>query len=335
MYNTSMMDFTEQLALVREQNEEYLGGPMEHVLMLKDAPVFNAANGEVYNEQLLPGCLRKDPRTEIFAKWMSARYSTFSNAEARMLFTPSFGHSKRQVIDSKTRALSLSDCYWVKNKEDSVTFKEISPYYNAYWTGTGRYEGGPIPTLYVNGVLSKKWDSAEWLTKFGGNIEMEYECSLLFSKFISSVTIIKKENNLKIRNFTDTDIMFEPANLSGIFGIDDVIADLWLIEKIFGRDGAMMLLLDSIIGNVDRHTGNFGYLRDTNTGAYIGMAPMFDWDRAGGDDECVLISRLAEFIKGHTEHLDMISEVLRKINSATDNGYFRKRADKLKYIFKG
>ena len=37
-----------------------------------------------------------------------------------------------------------------------------------------------------------------------------------------------------------------------------------------------MIFLDAVIANPDRHTNNFGLLRDINTGTIIGLAPIFD-----------------------------------------------------------
>ena len=37
-----------------------------------------------------------------------------------------------------------------------------------------------------------------------------------------------------------------------------------------------MLVFDALIGNEDRHMGNYGVLRDSATGAVKGMAPLFD-----------------------------------------------------------
>ena len=37
-----------------------------------------------------------------------------------------------------------------------------------------------------------------------------------------------------------------------------------------------MTVFDSIINNTDRNLGNFGLLRDTDTGEFICMAPIFD-----------------------------------------------------------
>ena len=37
-----------------------------------------------------------------------------------------------------------------------------------------------------------------------------------------------------------------------------------------------MIFLDTIVANPDRHTNNFGLLRDTNTGMLMSLAPNFD-----------------------------------------------------------
>lgn len=37
-----------------------------------------------------------------------------------------------------------------------------------------------------------------------------------------------------------------------------------------------MIIIDAVIGNGDRHAGNFGWLRNTDTGEYVSMAPLYD-----------------------------------------------------------
>lgn len=49
------------------------------------------------------------------------------------------------------------------------------------------------------------------------------------------------------------------------------------IAEILGRDDyCNMMIFDAIIGNQDRHLGNFGALFDTSTGKIIKMSPIFD-----------------------------------------------------------
>ena len=46
----------------------------------------------------------------------------------------------------------------------------------------------------------------------------------------------------------------------------------------------MMLVLDYIIGNTDRHTNNFGLIRDADTLEWVGPAPVFDSGTSLGCD---------------------------------------------------
>lgn len=50
----------------------------------------------------------------------------------------------------------------------------------------------------------------------------------------------------------------------------------YIKELGFQTDLSNLLLFDAITANQDRHFGNFGLLRDNNTGKYIGLAPIFD-----------------------------------------------------------
>ena len=50
------------------------------------------------------------------------------------------------------------------------------------------------------------------------------------------------------------------------------------VVSCFGEPGLVMLAFDAVIGNMDRHLENFGFLRDADSGEYLGMAPLFDFD---------------------------------------------------------
>ena len=87
-------------------------------------------------------------------------------------------------------------------------------------------------------------------------------------------------------NFITADTEFVPAShLYGYFRRqpeDSVLEHLvHTCQKLGMRnaDKAMdaMLTADAVIGNRDRHLGNFGFIRQAETGVLIGMAPLFDF----------------------------------------------------------
>ena len=49
-----------------------------------------------------------------------------------------------------------------------------------------------------------------------------------------------------------------------------------------------MMAFDFLIGNIDRHFGNFGFLIDNHTGNILGTAPFFDHGKSFFADEPVI-----------------------------------------------
>jgi hypothetical protein len=81
-----------------------------------------------------------------------------------------------------------------------------------------------------------------------------------------------------------------------------------------------MLAFDAVIGNSDRHLENLGFLRDANTGEYLGMAPLYDFDHAleydGLDDP--LITQLPKH--------PIIDNVCERVLAVSEHPVFRARA---------
>lgn len=248
------------------------------VLMLKNNPVYDITNEQVINVNLLPGFMKKNPNQNTFKEWIKKRYSSGTNTLARKLQGLSFKQGNRQKINIETYACSLSDCYWIKKKEDLTKFEDISPYYKKFWKGLDIYRSGEsIPTLYVGGFVNKEWIDNVYLYKEGCNIE--YDCFLLCKSCgIACNEVQPYQNGILVKNITSTEYMLEQANESGLIDEDDFTDED--IISYFGSDGYKMLLIDAIVGNGDRHAGNFGWLRNTNTGEYIGMSPLYDFDHA-------------------------------------------------------
>ena len=89
-----------------------------------------------------------------------------------------------------------------------------------------------------------------------------------------------------------------------------------------------MILTDAIFGNGDRHAGNFGYLRDANTGEYLSMAPLFDFDHAldaKGTTDNLLLDAL-DISKSNKQYKEEAIRISTIIANETSNEVFRKRA---------
>lgn len=306
------------------------------LLMCKNTIVYDIDNNHVYNYMLLPGLMRHSFKQyrlslEVFKQWAGLRYSSNTNTSARRLKGVTFGQGNRRVIDKVTCSLSLSDCYWLKDINRTVLFEDISPYYSNFWTGKGVYrKGDAIPTLYVGGYLSKEWLSADYLYKYGSNLGIEYEVSCLCKLCDIPVCDIELVNGgIRVKNFTSPSMMLEQADQSGRVDADDF--DEYDIVRLFGLFGVQMITIDAITGNGDRHAGNFGWLRDTNTGEYISPAPLYDFDHALDSklDNDRLIQDVAKVVHYNKGYVDEVKRICNTVLSVSENRVFRRRATTL------
>lgn len=302
------------------------------ILLCKNKPVYNIDTEEVYNASLLPGyMIYHKPNKYSFKTWLKLRYSSNTNTIARQLKGVAFGQGNRVSIDKNTYALSLSDCYWIKKDDNKTLFEQVSPYYQDFWTGSGIYVPGiSIPTLYVGGYLRKEWINSRTLIKYGSETQIEESCIQLCKLCSIPVNnITRVDNGMAFENFTNPDFMLEQADESGRLDPDDF--DEYTIEKLFGIAGIRMIIIDAIIGNGDRHAGNFGWLRDTNTGKYVSMSPLYDFDHAL-DSKLKSDRLVTDAIKVIRLKPEYISEAIRicriAINSRINN-IFSIRADTL------
>lgn len=296
------------------------------LLMCGNTPILDLETYEVLNQRLLPGNIASDISREAFKRWAQNRYSSNTNAFARKLKGITFGQGNRPEIDRITRSLSLSDAYWLKEYDGSVQFEDVSPYFTDFWNGDGIYNGTAIPTLYTDGFLAKYWLNKDWLYK--ESTLLEITCSQLCSSIgVPAVEVKSYKQGIIVKNFTSPSIMFEPASVSGRIDPDDFVEDD--IIRVFGDSGFDMILVDAIIGNGDRHAGNFGFLRDTGTGEYLGMAPLFDFDHAldtGNRLDDRLLTDIISLAKkyGKTQR---VCEIASKVTELDTEDILKKRAE--------
>jgi len=246
------------------------------ILMCKNIEVYNISKKEVLSKELLPGCIKR--KTMSYLQWMKTRYSAGSNVSARRLMLTAFGSDNHENVIEATRTLSLSDCYWLKRKNETISFYDITPYIHKEWDGSGAFKGGSISTLFVNGAADKKWLDSGTLLKVKSF--KEYEPYLLCYKLGIENAAKAKESDegILLTNFTSPDYFLESMEQSGFSGKKDNPREKAV--EILKEQAVALFVIDYLVEHDDRHWGNYGFLRSTTTGEYISMAPYYDFDWA-------------------------------------------------------
>ena len=294
------------------------------LLMCKDTPVYNITKGEALNDDLMPGAMLR--KTLDYSGWMKTRYSAGTNASARRLMLRAFGTDNHNNTLGVTRALSLSDCYWLKQHSETVAFDEVTPYLNAEWQGTGIFTGGSLSTLFVNGSATKSWLDAETLLKEGSYKELEPYAlceELGIADFAAKARMSSR--GIVLTNFTSMDQFLESFEQSGFIGDTDD-ARTKAVE-MFGEQAAALFVVDYLVEHDDRHWGNLGFIRDSETGAYLSMAPYYDFDWAWSDG----VARLPDnAIKNHSAYITSLCKKAKAVARGFEHAtIIIKRADEL------
>jgi len=244
------------------------------LLMCKNEAVYNVSKKEIISKQLLPGCMLR--KTMSYSQWMKTRYSAGSNVSARRMMLSAFGSDNHENAIEATRTLSLSDCYWLKKQGEEINFYDITPYMHKEWDGTGEFKGGSISTLFVNGAADKRWLDSKTLLKVRSFKEYE-PYALCMALGLDNVTEAKKtDEGILLTNFTSPDRFLESMEQSGFSGEKDNPREKAV--EMFKESAVALFVVDYLVEHDDRHWGNYGFLRDSNTGEYLSMAPYYDFD---------------------------------------------------------
>ena len=245
----------------------------------------------------------------------------------------------------KCFGLSLSDQYWIKPKGTNLTWKQVNFFDNDFSEDLGellfgkQFKKGEIklesPDSTSIGNLKKRWkiiDDKRYLIKGGSNPfrqepinevvasrvmdvlgipHVTYtpmfsggypysECEDFVNKNQDFVSAQQICNAFKRNN--DVSLYDHFVHCSEALGLKDV-------REYLNK----MVVLDFIIANEDRHLNNFGAIRDANTLAFIGFAPIFDSGSSFGFDkipsdffkEDLIICK--PFKKTHKEQLKLVT----------------------------
>lgn len=215
-------------------------------------------------------------------------------------------------LAKKSYFLSLSDQYWVcpVEQKDKLFWEDINFFTNEYDADIGlrlisstkslnRNSRTYSPDNTTNGELPKRWfrkDGINYLEKAGSGTEQQEPLNeVLASEICRRLSIPYIPYNLSIRDEKYfcycPDIVDETKEL---VPMDSVYQDLHYVdgkyydyEKLIQRCNELqipdaeksilkIIVLDFIMANVDRHSYNISFVRNSDSLQWLGIAPVYD-----------------------------------------------------------
>jgi len=201
---------------------------------------------------------------------------------------------------------SFNDCYWIESEKENLTWKDIQDKFKSldeFYTvkDNNHIYKGHNSTL--GGQLEKFWYKKDQDIMLCKKIDMQYDiliareiiASLIYRKqgynnFCNYDFVYDKTNNIIgciCQCFTNENIEFvsaydllEEYNMTQLDNIWDKIVELASHYGLSKQETHNYLdiqtIVDFLISNRDRHQGNIGFLRNSETLKFISPAPIFD-----------------------------------------------------------
>ena len=162
----------------------------------------------------------------------------------------------------KCSGLSLSDQYWVTPCDAPQSWHAVNFYENGFSEDVGR-------ALFGEGVLSAQPDLCSPCNTSDGFLQKRWRIAdgkRILLKAGSGIYQQEPYNELVATELYDSLGMWQHFNdcckAVGLLGTQKEVCN--------------MLATDYILANTDRHLGNFGFLRDSETLEWKGLAPIYD-----------------------------------------------------------
>lgn len=298
---------------------------MIYILCHKNIPVltFKAKEDEIsevceiLNEaHLPPGIFREHEkgisRCKQFREWWTNRAIPASRQNLRDALE-TLGNITTGQLAAKSYGLSLSDHYWAKPENSSLSWENVNFFENDFSEDVGKALFGTLdvqdlssinflsPDNTSDGWLKKKWiiDNGERILLKGGSgsVQQEPFNEVLASEICRRLDIPHAEYSV-IENegryySACKDFITPQTELISAWHIKNSCRKnnneseyMHLIKccKSLGMKNipqiekqiSDMIVLDSIIANEDRHFNNFGFIRNSQTLEWKCLAPVFD-----------------------------------------------------------
>lgn len=270
---------------------------LEGFIMCGDVPVatFSGRIVTTINPDLAPLCFRNGGDLDT---WLESRaidrHRTNSRALKRLL---RLGDTSDTNTALRVHGATITDNYWVKLSGESLCWKDVqfSTDYFADVALTGSADSltrhyseeqltSPTPELTNVGSYEKCWriiDGTWTMVKRGTKEELfsELFTAELGTRLGFSMAQYREiAGNIATPDFTDGRVNFEP--MANLMADNEEYGDnykiLMNIAPYVVKQYLDILFMDALVFNPDRHTQNYGVLRNRKDGKILSMAPNFD-----------------------------------------------------------
>ena len=242
------------------------------------------------NDALLPLYLK---RTRNLESWLASRAIDSHRTHSRLLKK---ALRLRTADDAQTalavNAATVTDTYWFRPAGSNAAWADIRFRTNDFDQLALR--GDPdafalppsrTPELTNIGSFEKCWrriDGAWWMYKSG--TDAEYFSELFICKLGQALGLDMAHYEMdgafiRSKDFTNNaSVNFEP--MRALTDDDDdyctCFRALTALSPVLAQPYLLLIWMDTICYNMDRHTENFGILRDPESGQVLSLAPNFD-----------------------------------------------------------
>jgi hypothetical protein len=272
-------------------------------VVIKNGDIIDIIN--ISEPEHLPYKYVDDKQKNIFLlnSWIEHRGIPLSREDYQTIIDE-YNVSSSKELTVLSYGLNLTDHYWICEKDNEKKWEDVNFLDNGFSARIGeilpelseKYQSFINPDLSSNGRLKKYWiinNGTRELYKAGsGDLRQEPYNECIASQLSDCLNIdhvdykiIEHDNEIfsKCPCMIDKDLEFVNAfsvflkgektgskyndylNACGMMGIKNSREE---IDK--------MIILDFLIRNTDRHVGNFGILRNSQTLKWEKIAPLFD-----------------------------------------------------------
>ncbi len=317
---------------------------------------------KIVNPELLPLRIKKNCAFDTFKEWLLKRCMPKfregrSEAEAKFGSTWLSAVDDFRYI-TNFNYQSLTDHYWIKKRDE--TWEQINFFTNRYdltvgnmffepWTVNPYKISYKTPEFTTTGLVRKRWrqdkNGISYLYK-AGSFELKQEPlnEVLVSTIIERLNkkeIVSAGYDLAIEGVTmcskckcfitpdidmvtAADIFFsegESQDNSNIY--ERLISKCEQLEIPYAKEHIDWLIwIDNYTGNTDRHLNNIGFIRNLQTGKFIGPSPAFDFGNSYWNTKAVKTPPQRTIFGDKAAHI--YKKMCQKINAQKlfgDNGY--------------